>query len=194
VIKRLVVASALLVAGMSAASAGAGADPASAITPVLLDHPNPELLLEIVPTTPAEKLQDTAVRYANVCQVLDLRDRLPEPKPGDTKSLLNYGNKYFGVLKTFAPNARIDDPRRRGAQIVPPKELADAVAAERAAMYAFHIRVQYTESGFTSKFYDRAELERRLRWASTALAASPFTKAEAQLAAGQQQFCPRTND
>ena len=190
----VVVLAAAAMAAVTAAPGGAQTPPEPERPPLppLLD-PNPELLLEIVPKTPAEKLQESAVQSAHLCEVLRLRDQLVEPSADDPKELLDYGNRYFGILRIFSPTAKFDDPRRRGATMSSPPALTAAIAAERASLYAFHIRVQWAESAFKEKAFDQAEFQRRLNYAFTSLAASPFTEADAELVEAQQRLCPRTD-
>lgn len=190
----------LAAATISAVGAGgrgvAGADDESGEEPTeLLDpfiDPAAESLLELVPITEAEKLTESAVRSANLCAVLELRDDVREPKGDDPAALVDYSNKYHGVLRLFLPTGKIDHPTREGVEIQPPSELVDAIAKERAAMYAYHVRVQAIQGSYKEKAFDAAERDRRLRRAFTLLVASDYTAAEADLVAGQQRYCDRT--
>ena len=183
--RRLVATSALAAAVLVASPAGSAEDD----DPPPLLEPAPEALVEPVPATRALRLQEAAVRSTNLCDLMPKLDELGEPLPHDLDELLEWATRFHTLLKTYDPASKVDDPSRRNRQVKPPEAVTNAIAVERAAVYAYSQRLTYTKALSDSGDITSGEVERRLDYALQQLVRSPFTAADRYVTGSSELFC-----
>jgi hypothetical protein len=170
------------VAGGAAASRSPVASPTLAFDAGLGD-PDAKVLAE--PTSSGNAaLLNKSRETSDICTGMVGLDQIVEPPALDAAKLSVYAQGYYGALQLISATKRINDKQaqaKRDHMTVPPKEVAEALATERAEIFAFSQRVAFAQNLVQAGTNTHDELIKRLTDAEYRLATGPYQGADALL-------------
>lgn len=186
----LALAAAVVVAGWGRVGSGsvAAAAPAAAPAEQSLDV-LPEQLVEPPPANETQRLLFESRRTSGFCTLLANLDGVKPPNPEDIGELVNFAQQYYQNTTFLEPRPTVPDPDRRGQRMSAPEALIQSVKVERAAMYAFLVRMQSARASYRDHALDAAGLGRRVRFGFMRLMSSGFSDADRALQDARMRYC-----
>lgn len=184
----LVAAAVTSTAGGSVAAAGGDTETDE---PPALWEPVPETLIEPVPERQSEIVVAEGARTAGFCDVMSRLHKLEEPHPDEIDEVVTFTQRYVGGTKILDFQSKVADPSQRGKKITLPDWVRYAVNEQRAAMYAYGVRVGYVKTLQKAKEHPVGEEAARamLDAAFLKLVDSPFTDMDVALQSARAVYC-----
>jgi hypothetical protein len=148
-------------------------------------------LEEKPPVNAAARLAEQAARVLRFCDAWAQVEGFAEPPPDDLRKNLVFAQIYVQVLKQV--NFEEGVPKRlldgRVVKAPVPADIKDAVATERAELYAFSIRLAAAKVWADKKLIGPSVVQRLIARASVKLAGPVYSGADDKLNAFAEDTC-----
>lgn len=192
--RRFVLCALLLAVAVALTSTSGGAASAAggdAESPPALWEPVPETLIEPEPERRSEIVVAEGARTADFCNVMSRLYKLEEPHPDEIEEVVAFTQRYIGATRILDFQSKVTDPSQRGKKITLPDWVRYAVTEQRAAMYAYGVRVGYVKTLQKAKEHPVGEEAARamLDAAFLKLVDSPFTDMDVALQSARGVYC-----
>ncbi|MDQ1446687.1 MAG: hypothetical protein QOI20_3151 [Acidimicrobiaceae bacterium] len=188
-------------AGACTGGGGGGARGAAGSTTATTEKPTPagpwdndipaEQLVEKPPVNAAARLAEQAARILRFCDAWNQVESFSEPPPDDLRKNLVYAQIYVQVLKQV--NFEEGVPKRlldgRLVKAPVPDDIKQAVATERAEVYAFSIRLAAAKTWADKHMIGPSVVNRIIDRASVKLAGPVYTSADDKLNTFAEDTC-----
>lgn len=201
---RRLVAAVSVVAAMTAACSGerAGVGPTEAgvefnlADSVAKVGPAADVPAAALKEPAAVRKTDQLIRQAGqntpFCSLVELLDRIPEPDPGDLEAAVAHASRSYNLMFTLDPLSKVNDVTQlTGAarKVTLPDDIVSSAAAQRAAMYAYWVRLTVTADMVKRGLIKGEQIKARVDDAFVRLVTSEYTPATDRLEEFRLRAC-----